>query len=160
MSAARAAIEALENAGVDGDDIELLGRRAEAARTPTSPSGADRRVAGHVLRRLGLGAVIGAAGGAVVGAVLGLIVLTVTSTESGTGLVAAFVLTGIGLGVVVSAFLSFERSVGFSSAWPLTFEDAPEGSVWVGVYSRESHVRERAHDTLARQHPLELRGRD
>lgn len=157
MVAARAAIEALENAGVDGDDIELLGRRAEAARTPASPSAADRRVAGHLLRRLGLGALVGAAGGALVGVVLGLVVLAVTSTESGAGLVAAFVLTGIGLGVVVSAFLSFERSVGFSSAWPLTFEDAPEGSVWVAVYSRESHVQERAHDTLARRHPLELR---
>lgn len=157
MPAARAAIEALENAGVDGDDIDLVGRRAEAARTPTSPSNPDRRVAGHLVHRLGLGALVGVAGGAIVGVALGLIVLAVTATERRAGLVAVFVLVGVGLGVVVSVFLSFVRSVAFSSAWPLTFEDVPEGSVWVAVYSRDPSTQERAREALAELHPVELR---
>jgi hypothetical protein len=157
MQAARSAIEALENAGVDGDDIDLLGRRAEAARVPTSPARADRRVAVHMVQRIALGALVGAAGGAVVGVVLGLVVLAATSTGGGAGLVFAFGLIGVGLGVVVTVFLSFERSVGLSDAWPLTFEDVPEGSVWVAVYSRDPRTEERAHDALARLHPLELR---
>jgi hypothetical protein len=157
MGAARRAIEALEHAGVDGDDIDLLGRGADAARTPTSPGRPDRRVARHVVRRLGLGAIIGAVAGAAAGLVLGLVVLAATSTGGGAALVAAFVIVGVGLGAVVSTFLSFERSVSFSEAWPLTFEDAPDGVVWVAVYSRDRRTRERADEALARQTPLELR---
>jgi hypothetical protein len=160
MAAARSAVEALEHAGVDGDDIDLLGRGADAARMPTSPSRPDRRAAGYILRRVGLGAAVGAAAGAVAGLVLGLIVLAVTSTADGSGLVFAFVLVGLGLGVVVSAFLSFERSVSFSDAWPLTFEDAPEGPVWVAVYSRDPRTQRRARDALAGRRPLELRRDD
>jgi hypothetical protein len=157
MEAARAAIEALENAGVDGDDIDLLGRRADAARTPTRPGRADRRVAGHMARSIALGAVIGAAAGAAVGVVLGLIVLAATSTGGGAGLVFAFALVGVGLGVVVTVFLSFERSVGLSDAWPLTFEDVPEGSVWVAVYSRDPKTERRAYEALTGLEPLDLR---
>jgi hypothetical protein len=157
MGAARGAIEALEHAGVDGDDIDLVGHRADTARTPTSPGRPDRRVAGHIARRLGLGAIAGAILGAAVGLVLGLIVLAVTSTGGGAALVAAFVVVGVGLGVVVSTFLTFERSVSFSEAWPLTFEDAPEGVVWVAVYSRDARTCERADEVLARREPLELR---
>ncbi|HEX6311955.1 MAG TPA: hypothetical protein VF152_10035 [Acidimicrobiia bacterium] len=157
MEAARGAIEALENVGVDGDDIDLLGQRAEAARVPSSPSRADRRVAGHMARRIALGAVVGAGAGALVGVVLGLIVLAVTSVGGGAGLVFAFGLIGVGMGVVVMVFLSFERSVGFSDAWPLTFEDAPEGSVWVAIYTRDPKTRDRADDALVRLRPLEVR---
>jgi len=157
MTVARGAIEGLEHAGVDGDDIDLLGGRADAARTPTSPGRPDRRVAGHILSRVGLGAAVGAMAGAVGGLVLGLLVLAVTSTGGGAGLVLAFVFVGLGLGVVVSVFLSFERSVSFSDAWPLTFEDVPAGPVWVAVYSRDPRTLERAHDELAGRHPLELR---
>ena len=157
MTAARGAIEALELVGVDGDEIELLGQRADAARTPTSPARPDRRMAVHILRRLGIGAVIGAAGGAVIGVVLGLILLAATSTGGGAALVFALGLAGLGLGVVVSVFLSFERTVGLSDAWPLTFEDVPEGSVWVAVYSRDARTQDRARDALAGQRPIELR---
>ncbi|MGH8984352.1 MAG: hypothetical protein ACRDY6_10835 [Acidimicrobiia bacterium] len=57
-------------------------------------------------------------------------------------------LVGLGLGVVVSVFLSFERMVGLSNAWPLTFEDVPDGPVWVAVYSPDPRTKDRAHDTL------------
>jgi hypothetical protein len=157
MQAARAAIEALENAGVDGDAIDLLGRRADAARNPTSPAGADRRTGVYMAKRIALGALVGAGVGALVGVLLGLLVLAVTSTGGGGGLVFAFGLVGVGLGVVVAVFLSFERSVGLSEAWPLTFEDVPEGSVWVAVYSRDPTTEERAHHALARLDPLALR---
>jgi len=157
MAGARGAVEALEHAGVDGDEIELVGAPADAARTPTSPARPDRRMAVHIVRRLGIGAVVGAAAGAVVGVLLGLILVAATSTGGGAGLVFALGIAGLGLGGVVSAFLSFERTVGLSDAWPLTFEDVPEGSVWVAVYSRASGTHDRARDTLARQHPIELR---
>ncbi|MGH9033945.1 MAG: hypothetical protein ACRDY4_14475 [Acidimicrobiia bacterium] len=157
MSAARGAIEALEHAGIDGDEIDLLGQRADAARTPTSPARPDRRMARHILGRLGVGALIGLAAGAVAGVVLGLIVLAVTSSGGGVGLVVAFAIVGVGLGAVVSVFLSFERSVGLSYAWPLTFEDVPEGTIWVAVYSRDPRIQDRAGDTLAGLRPLELR---
>lgn len=157
MAAARGAVSALEHAGVDGDEIDLLGQRADAARTPTSPARPDRRMAAHIVRQLGIGAVIGAAAGAVVGVMLGLILLAATSTGGGAGLVFALGLAGLGLGIVVSVFVSFERTVGLSDAWPLTFEDVPDGPVWVAVYSREPRTKDRARDTLADQRPIELR---
>jgi hypothetical protein len=157
MDAARTAIEALENAGVDGDDIDLLGRRAEAARTPTSPARADRRAAVHMAKRIALGAAVGAVAGAVVGVALGLLVLAITSTGGGGGLVFAFALVGVGMGVVVTVFFSVERGVGFSDAWPLTFEDGPEGSVWVAVYTRDPHTQARADEALTRLNPRQLR---
>jgi hypothetical protein len=52
LAHARAAIEALENSGVDGDDIELLGRTAEQAAAEPRQSDADRRAVSHVLWRV------------------------------------------------------------------------------------------------------------
>jgi hypothetical protein len=157
MAGARGAVEALEHAGVDGDEIELVGESADAARMPTSPARPDRRMAVHIVQRLAVGAVIGAAAGAVVGAALGLTLVAATSTGGGAGLVFALGIAGLGLGGVVSAFLSFERTVGLSDAWPLTFEDVPDGSVWVAVYSHAPGTHDRALATLARQRPIELR---
>jgi MFS family permease len=159
MESARVAIEALEHAGVDGDDIELLGRTADAARTPTNPKPTDRRVALHLVRRIAVGAALGALAGFVLGVLAGLIVAAVTdATDSRAGLVTAFAIVGIGIGTTLGILLAFERAVGLSDAWPLTFEDVPDGPpVWVAVYTRAPRERARAADALSRLRPLELR---
>jgi len=156
MESARVAIEALENVGVDGDEIELLGQPADVARTPTAPKGPDRRVALHLIRRIAVGAAAGALGGVVLGLIIGFGVAAVTSDGS-SGLVTALVIVGVGLGTTVGILVSFERAIGLSDAWPLTFEDVPDGPVWVAVYTGGRRVRDRAVDTLARHRPLELR---
>src|ERR1700736_6560292 len=55
LGQARAAISALERAGLDGNDIELLGLAADAARVPRDPKVADRRVVFYLLPRLARG---------------------------------------------------------------------------------------------------------
>ena len=157
MEAARVAIESLENAGIDGDDIELLGQPVEGARPPENPKRVDKRVASHLFPRVVAGVLIGAAIGAVLGLVLGLALAGTFSGLDGAPFVAAIILLGIGLGAVVGAFISFERSVGLSDAWPLTFQDVSEGPVWVAVYADDLRTRGRAAQRLADQDPLELR---
>ncbi len=58
LDVARTAIEALENAGIDGDDIALLGRPAEVARAPSDPEIADRRLGRYLAPRVALGLVL------------------------------------------------------------------------------------------------------
>lgn len=157
MESARVAIEALENAGVDGDYIELLGQPADAARTPSDPKPTDRRVALHLVRRVAVGAVVGALAGIALGLLVGLIVAGITDTDSRSGLVTAIAIVGIGIGTTLGILLGFERAIGLSDAWPLTFEDVPDGPVWVAVYTRARQERARAAEALARHHPLELR---
>jgi hypothetical protein len=158
MESARVAIEALENAGVDGDDIELLGQPADAARTPGDPKPTDRRVALHLVRRIAIGAVVGALAGVALGVLVGLIVAGFTdATDSRSGLVTAIAIVGIGIGTTLGILLGFERAIGLSDAWPLTFEDVPDGPVWVAVYTRARRERVRAAEALAQRRPLELR---
>ena len=158
MESARVAIEALEHAGVDGDEIELLGQPADAARTPTDPKPTDKRMALHLVRRVALGAAAGALAGVALGVLLGLVVAGVTdSTDSRSGLVTAIAIVGVGIGTTLGILLAFERAIGLSDAWPLTFEDVPEGPVWVAVYTGGRRIRTRAAETLARHRPLELR---
>jgi len=158
MKSARVAIEALEHAGVDGDEIELLGQPADVARDPSEPLGPDRRMALHLARRVALGALAGALGGVVLGLLIGLVVALVTdATDSHSGLVTAIAIVGIGLGATLGVLVSFERAIGLSDAWPLTFEDVPDGPVWIAVYTGGRRIRTRAAETLARHRPLELR---
>jgi hypothetical protein len=157
MDAARVAIESLENAGIDGDDIELLGQPVESARPAPNPKVVDKRVARHLLPRIAVGALFGAAAGVGLGLAVGLVLASVSESLGGAGLVFAITLAGVGLGAVVGALINFERSVGLSDAWPLTFDDVPDGVVWLAVYTADRQAVNRAADRLAEHHPLELR---
>jgi hypothetical protein len=153
VAEARRAIEALENAGIDGNDIALLGRSA-AARTPGDPKASDRRVGRYLLPRLALGVGLGAVVGALGGLVVGVVVAAVTAGST-VGVVAACGIVGLCVGGVLGTFFSFERSVGLSDAWPETF-DAPDEPVWVGVFGHD-HERGRITAVLERRGPTEVR---
>jgi hypothetical protein len=155
LAGARDAIKALENSGVDGDQIELLGRSADVARTPTNPKISDRRVARYLVPRVFRGAATGALIGAAIGTLIGSVVLTITG--SATALLIACVLGGVFLGSTLGAFVFLERSIGLADDWSLTFQDAPEGPIWVGVYTQDPMVRTHAAHTLEHHRPLELR---
>ena len=157
MDAARVAIESLENAGIDGDDIELLGQPVENARPAPNPKVVDKRVARHLLPRIAVGALFGAAAGVGFGLAVALVLASVAESLGGAGFVFAITLVGVGLGAVVGALINFERSVGLSDAWPLTFDDVPDGVVWLAVYTADRQAVNRAADRLAEHHPLELR---
>lgn len=158
LASARATILALESSGIDGDAISLVGARAEAARQSSSRSVADRRMLFFLLSRTIVGVLIGVVIGAVSVGVLGLIVAAISDMDVGA-VAAACAIGGGLLGGTLGAFISVERSAGFSESWPLTFQDIPDGPVWLAVHGRHGHSTEvlEAHHALAIRHPKNAR---
>jgi hypothetical protein len=148
----RHAIDTLEARGVDGDDITLVGRAGELPRK-TDRRRADARVLSHTMLALAIGVVGGALVGAAIGAVVvGLAVLlwpNLDATEWVFALITVWFAVG---GSVLGCFTAISKVVGFSESWPLTFEDAANGPVWLAVYDEVDDPDELASAT----HALEL----
>jgi hypothetical protein len=156
MEDARRAIQELENAGIDGDDIELVGAGTEPARRPKSPTMEDRRAGRYVAPRVAVGTVAGGVVGALVGAAAGFGLWLAFSMSAGVILAGAF--AGVLIGSVVGTYIRFERTVGFSQSWSLTFAaDVGAGPLWVTVHVSASDSVDRARRVLEGTHPLELR---
>jgi hypothetical protein len=153
---AREGIVALQRAGVDADDIQLLGDQAVDAGRPSSPSPVDRRTTRFVAGRVITGAALGAGIGAVAGVVAGLVLIAVADIASAAWAVVLCALVLGMLGAAVGAFVSVERGVGFGDAWPTTFESGADGEVWVAVYTRDRETANRATDVLSAATALEL----
>ena len=146
---ARAAMEALENHGIDGLQISLLDAPAEIRRDP-----ADQRLVHYVGRRV----VTGVALGAVIGAsVFGVAAVVFAALGWPLGAVVATVLAGIALGAILGAFFSFERGVGMSDSWEDTFLDALPKPIRVGVHTVTDQDTMRARAALERHRPLAIR---
>jgi hypothetical protein len=147
---ARAAIEALENHGIDGLEITVLDDPGNDHRRP-----ADRRALVHVGGRVAKGIALGAAAGAVV---LGLVGVLVAIAGAPTAVILAFVLLGAGLGAAVGAFWSVERGVGMSEDWEKTFQEpaAATKPMRIGVYTRGEADTMRARDVLKNHRPLDI----
>jgi hypothetical protein len=157
LEEARGAVLALEQAGLDGNDIELLGRPVDAARVPHDPKRADLRLVFYLVPRLAGGLALGAGAGFGLGLLVAGVLLVTGVLSWSWGAFAICVLIALFPGATLGVFVAFERSVGVSEDWSLTFEDAPPGPVWVGVYTRELDVRARARQVLEHRRPLELR---
>ena len=155
---ARAAIQRLENSGIDGTDIELLGSGADKARVPRAPGPQDRRFTRYIVPRVAIGAVVGAVAGAVLGLIVGLIVGAVVDTSA--GVVVACAVFGAIAGATVGAFVRFERNIGFSNDWSATFVDTRGKPLWVAVRARDKTSFERARNALQTIDPIELRSDD
>ena len=157
LEEARRAMIALEHAGLDGNDIELLGRPVDAARVPRDPKRADLRLLFYLLPRLAGGLALGAGAGFVLGLLIAAVLLATGVLSWSWGAFAICVLIALFPGATLGVFLAFERSVGVAEDWSITFADAPAGPVWVGVYTRAVEVRERARLVLQHERPLEVR---
>jgi hypothetical protein len=147
---ARAAIEALENHGIDGLAITVLDGPEEDRR-----QGADRRALVHVGGRVAKGIALGALVGAMVLGVVGVIVAVAGAPAA---VIVAFVFVGAGLGAAVGAFWSVERGVGMSEDWEKTFQEpsAATKPVRIGVYTRDDANTERARQVLEDHRPLDV----
>lgn len=144
LEVARTAIKALEDHGVDGDDLVLAGWRARAAARSHHRDPADAQLVQIVARRSALGIVVGALIGAALGAAIGALILLAWPGTLDDGWIVVVGATGFGAGVValLGAYTEVERHVGFSEAWPLTLQDVPDGSVWVLLFDDGIHARE------------------
>lgn len=156
LASARAAIEALEDTGLDGNDISLLG--VDPTRPSVRETGRiDRRIARNLVGRTVRGAAFGALLGLALGAILGAALVAETSPDTpGQELVVAMI-CGVGLFATLGAFIGFERAGTLSDAWPETFESEANGPLWVEAHTHDEFHRERALRRLRRLHPLEVR---
>jgi hypothetical protein len=153
VAQSRLAIEGLQSAGIDGDDIILLSPFPE--RAARSPETADSRIVRYLVRRVGLGILAGIAIGVVFGALVG--ALLVAATAAPLGEIAALTAAGIVIGGPVGAYIGFERTGTLSDAWSTTFDELETGAVWIGVRIHDHGDRERAEHVFARVRPTELR---
>jgi hypothetical protein len=147
---ARAAMEALENHGIDGLEITVLDDPREEDRRP-----ADRRelvyISGRVGKGIAFGAVVGAAVFGIVGVIEGV-------AGAPAGVIVASVLVGVALGAAVGAFLGVERGVGMSEDWEKTFEEpaAATKPMRIGVYTNGNAETMRARHVLEHHRPLDI----
>jgi hypothetical protein len=153
---ARAAMEALENHGIDGLEITVLdvpGEIDDLSEEDRQP--ADRRelvyISGRVGKGIAFGAVVGAAVFGIVGVIEGV-------AGAPAGVIVASVLLGVALGAAVGAFLGVERGVGMSEDWEKTFEEpaAATKPMRIGVYTNGDAETMRARHVLEHHRPLDI----
>ncbi len=134
MEAAGDALKALENQGVDGADLTLVGGQVAKAREVHTVTGPDRRVSRRVLGMILRGGVLGLCGGLLVSAaIVGISVLLFEDVRQHE-LAQVMVVVAFGmLGAVVGIFATVERGVGLSESWHLAFQDVGEGEAWLAV---------------------------
>src|SRR5437763_16910767 len=106
---ARAAMEALENHGIDGLEITVLDGHGEQGRRS-----ADRRELVYISGRVGKGTALGAVVGEAALGVVGVIGAVAGTPAAG---IVACVLLGVALGAGSCGVLGGARGVGVSRGW-------------------------------------------
>jgi hypothetical protein len=101
------------------------------------------------------GAAVGAGIGAVIGVVLGLLITAASSVDG--SVVFGSLLAGVLIGGIAGTFVSFERGVGHSESWELTFHEPGSGAVWVTIATEEPEAIGTATEVLNSLHPMEVR---
>src|SRR5438270_12919810 len=124
MAAARKAFDALEAAGVDGDDMSLLGRTADAAAAATATRDRDAHLVGDVSEK----AVKGGAIGSVAGAIAGTVAFAIPGIGPGIGVgIWAATLGGAVAGGAVGGVAGGVSAMDQAEDWRLTETNGPKG---------------------------------
>jgi hypothetical protein len=153
MEAARRAMSALERAGVDGDDISLLGRRADEAATATETSERDAHLAGDVGRRT----LVGGAAGAAVGAAAGAVAFAIPGVGPAIGAgIWATTLGGAVGGGAVGGVVGGISSLDLSDDWELTYDDVRAGRVLVAAHTDDADEADRLDELLQKESPRKV----
>lgn len=142
---ARMVIEALENAGIDGGDISLLGAQPAHGGDNVSPASDDgpmSRIAGRTMAGAAIGGVIGVGAGLVA---LGGMIAPFPAALSGA-------VVGAGTGGAISAAMN----IGIARAWRDTFSRIRPGNVAVGVHTESPSIVERASSIMESYAPLAI----
>jgi hypothetical protein len=151
----RTAIEGLQSAGIDGDDIMLLS--PFPAHPPRPSQATDRRILRYLLPRVLLGIVVGIAVGVVVGAIAGGVLVLVTAPAAPLEEIVALAAVGAVVGGPLGAYIGFERAGTISEAWSTTFDELEVGASWIGVRLHDPADRDRARHVFERVSPTEVR---
>lgn len=143
---ARSAMAALENAGIDGNRIELQGQAGRQAHDSRGVApDADSRAAGFAGKAVGGGVIVGAVVGAVLALAIGIPVLGGGSINGAViALLIGAIAAGAGVGIAVGGYTRVKQG----EAWEETF-DAPQGaSATVAVRAKADDERERITELL------------
>ena len=157
MEHARTAIEALENSGVDGDDIVLTGSRALAAESTPTKTAADSRAMTHVFVRTLRSIVLWGLAGIAVGLAVGAIILWISGSWDAAAWLWVFGILGGFFGGTLGGMVGAERTISDADAWSLTFQDVGEGTVWVGVRVKDDDRARHALQVMQRADPIAVR---
>jgi hypothetical protein len=162
MRSARAAVEALGKAGVEGDNISVTGPAADRAAEPPTEQELrektreiDSQMAKYMLSTIGVWTVGGIIAGALLGIPLSIGIMALLGADVTLERVAVGVfLTALGAGII--AWLIPHTSYGPQAAppWELTFAESESGRVRVGVHSEKAEDIALAEDLLRKQQPL------
>jgi outer membrane lipoprotein SlyB len=153
MESARKAFGALEAAGIDGDDMSLLGRHADAAAAETDTKDRDAHLVGDVGEHVVKGGAIGSVAGAIAGGVAFLI--PGVGPGIGVGIWAA-TLGGAVAGGAIGGVAGGVASVDYSEDWELTYDDVAEGKVLVATHADEEAEAEKQESVLRNNKPLKV----
>jgi outer membrane lipoprotein SlyB len=146
MEAARKAFDALEKAGIDGDDMSLLGRTADRVAAETDTRDRDAHLVGEVSDHVVKGGAIGSVAGAIAGTVA--FVIPGIGPGIGVGIWAATLggaVAGGAVGGVAGGVSAFDQG----EDWELTFDDVAEGKVLVATHA-DSEADAEHHEKLLR----------
>jgi len=154
MKSARAGVDALARAGIEAEDISLLGSAVEEARNDADTRLRDMEATGEIAKRAGTGIVAGGALGALAG--VAAFAIPGVGPVVGTGILAA-VAGGSVAGASVGGMVGGVAGVSLEEDWDLTFHDSIRaGRVLVAVHTAEKDDVEKAAEVLAGEHPDQL----
>src|SRR3954465_12159996 len=153
MAAARKAFDALEKAGVDGDDMSLLGRQAEEAAAETETRDRDAHLVGDVTEKAAKGGRIGAAPGAIAGTAA--FVIPGVGPALGVGIWAA-TLGGAVAGGAVGGVAGGVNAIDQSEDWELAYDEVAEGKVLVATHAEDDNAAAKQQEVLEAHGPLKV----
>ncbi|MBV8980760.1 MAG: hypothetical protein JO086_07655 [Acidimicrobiia bacterium] len=150
MGAARQAFNALEAAGVDGDDMSLLGPQADEAAAVADTRERDAHLVGDVTKQAARGGAIGSVAGAVAGGVA--FAIPGVGPAIGVGIWAA-TLGGAVAGGAVGGVAGGVSSIDQSEDWELTYEEVAQGKVLVATHAADATEADRYEGILREAGP-------
>ena len=135
MEAARDALDALGRAGIEAEDISVLGQSVEEARSDPDTRLRDLDATADIAKKAGAGAAAGGALGALAGAAA--FVIPGVGPVIGMGLLAAAA-GGTVAGASVGGMVGGVAGLSLEDDWDLTFQESlREGRVLVAVHATD-----------------------
>jgi outer membrane lipoprotein SlyB len=153
MEAARKAIAACERAGVDGDDISLLGRRADVVAHEQDTRDRDAHLTGDIAKKAGEGGALGTLAGALAGTVA--FAIPGIGPGIGAGIWAA-TLGGAIAGGAVGGVAGGISAMPQTEDWELTYDDVREGKVLVVTHAEDEAQAEKQAQILRAHNPVKV----
>jgi outer membrane lipoprotein SlyB len=150
METARKAFDALEKAGVDGDDISLVGRHADAAAAQTDTRERDAHLVGDVGEHVVKGGAIGSVAGAIAGGVA--FMIPGVGPAVGVGIWAA-TLGGAVAGGAVGGVAGGVSAIDQGEDWELTYDEVASGKVLVAAHAEASDEADKQESVLRSNNP-------